>query len=87
MPMPLSDTNPEVEKVQIEIIRSMSSSQRFRLVNDLIMTGRTLSLSGLRDCFPQASPEELRRRLSTLLLGPDLATKVYGPEPLPPTVR
>ena len=87
MPAPPSDTHPTAESVQIEILRSMSAAERFRVLNDLIVTGRILSMVCLRDRFPQAEPEELRRRLATLLLGSELATKVYGPEPQPPTIR
>lgn len=65
----------------------MPDAQRFRELNDLIVTGRILSLACLEDRFPKAGPEELRRRLATLLLGPELATRVYGPEPQPPTIR
>lgn len=86
MPALSSDTHPTAEKVQIEILRSMPAASRFRVLNDLIVTGRILSLSCLRDRFPQAGPEELRRRLATLLLGSELATRVYGPEPQPPTI-
>ena len=84
--MALSDTHPAAESVQIEILRSMPAGEKFRLVNDLILAGRMLSLSCLRDRFPQAGPEELHRRLATLLLGPQLAATVYGPEPQPPTI-
>jgi hypothetical protein len=87
MPAPPSDTHPTAERVQIEILRSMSAAERFRVLNDLIVTGRILSMACLRDRFPQAGPEELRRRLATLLLGSELATKVYGSEPQPPTIR
>jgi len=87
MPAPPSDTHPTAESVQIEILRSMSAAERFRVLNDLIVTGRILSRACLRDRFPQAGPEELRRRLATLLLGSELARKVYGPEPQPPTIR
>ena len=41
---------------------------------------RTLALSGLRTRHPEATSQELRRRLSDLLLGPDLAAQVYGPK-------
>lgn len=87
MPSLLSDTHPTAEKVQIAILRSMLVAEKFRIVNGLIVAGRTLSLSCLRDRFPHAGPEELRRRLATLLLGSELAAKVYGPEPQPPTIR
>jgi len=87
MPSLLSDTHPTAEKVQVEILRSMPAADKFRILNGLIVAGRTLSLSCLRERFPGARPEELRRRLATLLLGRELATKVYGPEPEPPTIR
>ena len=83
----LTDTSTDAERVQIEILRSMPSWRKLRLWNDLNMGMRQVALSGLRERFPTASPEELRRRLATLLLGPELATKAYGPEPDPPTVR
>jgi hypothetical protein len=65
----------------------MPAADRFRVLNQLIVTGRILSLSCLQDRFPKAGPEELRRRLATLLLGSELAATVYGPEPQPPTIR
>ena len=83
----LSDTHPEAERVQIEILRRMSDEQKFKMLSDLIMAGRALSMSSLRERFPNAGPEELRRRLATLLLGSELAAKVYGSEPDPPTIR
>ena len=82
-----SDTHPDVEKIHVMISRSMPSWRRFRLLNDLIVTGRKLAVAGLRERFPGASQRELHRRLATLLLGSELANKVYGPEPNPPTLR
>jgi len=82
----ISDTSPEAERVQIQILRAMPSWRKFKLVNDMIVTSRKLALAGLRARFPGASEQELRRRLATLLLGPELASKAYGPEPGPPTV-
>ena len=73
----VSDTSPEMEQVQIEILRSMPSWKRFQLINDLMVTGRKLAFAGLRRRFPNVGPEELRRRYATLTLGPELATKVY----------
>jgi hypothetical protein len=87
MSVPPGDTHPAAENVQIEILRSMSAADRFRVLNDLIVTGRILSLSCLQDRFPKASPEELRRHLAARLFGSELATTVYGPEPPPPTIR
>lgn len=82
-----SDTDPQIEKVQIEIKRAMPDWRKFQLINDMIITGRKLALAGLRARFPNAGENELRRRLATLLLGQRLATEVYGPEPDPPTIK
>jgi hypothetical protein len=49
------------------------------MVGQLNQTVRTLALSGLRQRYPEATPQELRRRLADLLLGPDLAARAYGP--------
>jgi hypothetical protein len=40
-----------------------------------------LALTGLRSRFPQASEAELRLKLACLLLGDELARKVYGEPP------
>ncbi|MFZ0959372.1 MAG: hypothetical protein WAO35_00590 [Terriglobia bacterium] len=82
----LSDTSAEAERVQIEILRSMPSWWKFQLWNDLNMSMRQVALAGVGERFPSASPQELRRTLATILLGQDLATQAYGPEPDPPTI-
>jgi hypothetical protein len=44
-------------------------------------TVRTLAMAGLRQRHPDDTPAQRRRRLADLLLGPELATRVYGPLP------
>jgi hypothetical protein len=75
------DTDPEAEKVQLEIFRNMPLRRKAELIGEAIETSRALSLAGLRARHPEAGPEELRRRLFGLELGEDLATRVYGPLP------
>jgi hypothetical protein len=82
----LSDTHPEAERVRIEITRRLPSARKFQMLNEMIMTGWAFSLESVRKRFPDAGPVELHRRLATMLLGPELALKVYGPEPDPPTI-
>ena len=82
----LTDTHHDAERVQIEILRAMPPWKKFELINDMIVTSRRLVQAGLHDRFPDAGEEELRRRLATVLLGPELAEEVYGPEPEPPTI-
>jgi len=40
---------------------------------------RDLAMVGLRERFPGASTQELQRRLADILLGKELALRVYGP--------
>ena len=79
MPPLFPDTRPEAEAVLIQLLRQCPPWRKLHMVGQLNQTVRTLALSGLRARHPKASPEELRRRLADLLLGPDLATQVYGP--------
>jgi hypothetical protein len=77
------DTRPEAERVQIELLRQAPAWRKLEMVGQLNQTVRTLALSGLRQRHPEATPQELRRRLADLLLGPNLAAQVYGPPGFP----
>ena len=76
-----SDTDPEAERIQMEIYRRMPRWRKIELVVEANETARQLALAGLRARHPEASPEEIQRRLFGLLLGEELATEVYGPLP------
>ncbi|MBN1661560.1 MAG: hypothetical protein JXA93_24415 [Anaerolineae bacterium] len=75
------DTQPEIEQMQIELLRQMPIARKFELVAQMHETGRILALTGLRHRYPNDSPAQLRRRLADLILGEELATRVYGPGP------
>ena len=77
------DTRPEAERVQIELLRQAPAWRKLEMVGQLNQTVRTLALSGLRQRHPEATPQELRRRLADLTLGPALAAQVYGPPGFP----
>jgi hypothetical protein len=74
-----ADTRPEAEAVLIELFRQAPPWRKLHMVGQLNQTVRTLALSGLRQRHPQATAEELRRRLAELLFGEELAAQVYGP--------
>jgi hypothetical protein len=78
---PLSDTSPIADQIQVELMRQAPSWRKAYLVGQMTESVRLLALSGLRQRHPQASPDELRRLLADLWLGPDLAARVYGPFP------
>lgn len=73
------DTHPEIERLQIERLRQMPAWRKMVLMAGMSQTVRTLALAGLRQRYPDDSPAQRRRRLADLLLGPDLAARVYGP--------
>ena len=77
----LSDTAPEIEALQIEGLRRMEPWQKLALLEGLNRTVRALAWAGLRQRYPDDPPERLRRRMADLLLGPELAVRVYGPGP------
>ncbi|MGQ9814780.1 MAG: hypothetical protein ACUVR3_06455 [Candidatus Roseilinea sp.] len=73
-----SDTHPKIEALQIQLWRQASPTRKMNMLAQLNASVRMLALAGLRMQYPQASEAELRRKLADLLLGKDLAHKVYG---------
>ena len=73
-----SDTHPKMEALQIKLWRQASPTRKMHMLAQLNASAHTLALMGLRSRYPQASVAELRRRLAGLLLGEELANKVYG---------
>ncbi len=79
---PLFDDTPvEVEAFYIEHLRRMPSWRKLEILAQMNRLVIQLAMSGLRQRHPLASEDELRRRLADLLLGPELAERVYGPFP------
>ena len=74
-----SDTSPEAEAVLIELFRQAPGWRKLEMVGELFATTKLLVLGGLRERHPEATEEELRRRLADMLLGEELAAKAYGP--------
>ncbi len=75
----ISDTRPEIEEIWIKMLRQCSPARKMQMVAELNETVRQLALSGLRSQYPEDSPARLKRRLADLILGEELALKVYGP--------
>jgi hypothetical protein len=73
-----SDSHPEIEGLQIELLRRVPPWKKLEMMAQLNASARQLALQGLRQRFPQAGETELNRRLAGLLLGEELASKVYG---------
>jgi hypothetical protein len=72
-----SDTDPKAEQLQIELIRRMPTWRKFALLDDLNETVRVFAISGIKQRHPEAAPERILRLLAELMLGEELASKVY----------
>ena len=65
---PLSpDTQPEVERIHIEMIRKAPLSLRLQMVTSLIQTTRRLSWRGICERYPRETFESQLRRFILLL--------------------
>ncbi len=67
-----------MEALQIKLLRGLPAWRKMEMLVSLNGAARELALAGLRRRYPQAGEDELRRRLADLLLGEELALKVYG---------
>lgn len=76
-----TDTQPEIEAKQARLLRDTPSWRKMQMLTALTRASRQLAFAGLRQRYPQASEEQLRRRLAGLLLGEELATRFYGKHP------
>lgn len=78
MPSYYSDTHPKMEALQIELLRQASPTRKMHMLAQLNASARMLAMAGLRSRHPQATEAELRYKLAILLLGEEMARKVYG---------
>jgi hypothetical protein len=73
------DTDPKFEELQIELLRQAPPWRKLEMVWEMNAAVRTMVLIGLRARHPSDSPEMIERRLADLLLGTEMAAKVYQP--------
>lgn len=73
-----SDTHPDMEALQIDLCRQVSPTRKLQMLAQLNASARLLAMAGLRARHPHAGEEERMRRMAYLLLGEELARKVYG---------
>ena len=73
-----TDTDPQVEELQIKLLREVPVWRKFEMFVELNDSARLLAISGLRQRFPDADQSELHYRLATLLYGEEFASKSLG---------
>ena len=75
------DTSEDARNVQHRVLCRMSPARKIRLVEDANHTARRLALAGIQLRFPRATSEQRIRLLMDIVLGEELAARVYGPRP------
>jgi hypothetical protein len=72
--MPISDTHPKIEALQLKLLRSMTGEQRLLMGIDISDLSRTLMKAGIKREHPEWSEKQVMRELIRL---------VFFPQPLP----
>jgi hypothetical protein len=73
-----ADTNPKIEAMQIQSCLQAGHTSKMHMQAQLNASAHILAVAGQRLRHPHDIEAELARRLADLLLGEDLARKVYG---------
>jgi hypothetical protein len=73
-----ADTAIWAENLQLKFFREAPAWRKLEMAGELTKGMVLLTESGLKSRHPQASPQELRRLLADVLLGQELAARVYG---------
>jgi hypothetical protein len=69
---PTDDTTPEAKAVLIDVYRRMSIADKWRLLDSMFKTARSLAAAGFRLRHPHATDEEVRRAYVETVLDPAL---------------
>jgi hypothetical protein len=75
------DTDPETERLLIELSRNRPIWRQFRQVGALNRMTRAFAMAGIRQRYPEATEEEVRRRLAAVLFDRETVIKVFGWDP------
>lgn len=77
-----SDTTPEAAALQMAVLRRLSPGQRIELALEMSQQAREISAEGWRRRHPGSTRAEAERAIARLLLGEELARRVW-PDPAP----
>ena len=72
------DTEKSAEKAQLEVLKALPAWKKLELLDEACQTTRTVMMAGLRSRFPEAPEAEIRRKLMDLLVGEEIAERVWG---------
>ena len=75
----LSDTSPEAEKVQIELLRRAGFAGRYAMMQSLSAMAINLSRHAIAEAYPELDAAELDRKFIELCYGAEVA-KLLPPD-------
>ncbi|MBM3459700.1 MAG: hypothetical protein FJX77_14350 [Armatimonadetes bacterium] len=75
------DTHPEIERMVIEHCRRMTGAERLANVRAMNQAGQKLQLANIRRQHPNATPWEIKMRLASRSLCPELMRRAFGWDP------
>jgi hypothetical protein len=73
--VPLTDTSPAAEAIQLQILRAMPGEKRLLIAYEMSMFARELAAAGIRRDHPQWTEAQVARELLRF---------AFLPDPLPP---
>ena len=77
----LQHTSPEIDAMLVELTRKMPPWRRAQQLSELILAHRVLILADLRQRYPRAGAEELRKRMAARILPLEMVRKVFSWDP------
>ena len=75
-----SDTHPEAERVQLELLRRAGADRRAAMACGLSSSTRALSLGNLERLHPELTPRQRLVKLAEAIYGEELVAKARGAE-------
>ena len=81
MEKPLTDTDPAAHRLMIELARKTPIWKKFAQVVATTETCRAFARAGIRQRYPNAGEDEVRRRLAAVVLDRRYVIKAYGWDP------
>ncbi|MEN3333769.1 MAG: hypothetical protein V7641_3134 [Blastocatellia bacterium] len=77
----IQDTDAEAHRLLIELARRTPVWKKFAQVAATTETCRAFAKAGIRRRYPNASEDEMRKRLAAVVLNRETVIKVYGWDP------
>lgn len=76
-----NDTSPEMQDLIDPRLRAMSPEEKLLRCCKLSGAVRLLVLAGIKDRYPECTPDELRKRFAAVTLGREFSLRYFNWDP------